>query len=373
MITLTLQLTICILAQEPGLENIRSASAQALLDSKRIEDSARMPAALRRQVLREMVQNAQEEPATDALSLLVRAGDPEGAAFASELVSRISSTKFVGRVLAVAANHFDRSDRHEIARHFLRKVRGGFAASKQGIPIISLAGYSAELLSDSELPADQTLIQNLWENCPEELGYLNALMSLGVRPGNGLTLAYSLYSNLANQLWVRVAAAGILAPQDKQAAAFCAAELENLLAEFGSRDGMELLMDKGSQTTQRITLPKMPLPIPMFSVLQHLKTADAERLTFGHLESRNLWQNRALGLLAAERWPQHLIDATLVPDEDRKQVLATLCVMHPKLESEVKKLFSGDEFSKYLVAANAVGVQGLPALAFNPSLVFFRK
>jgi len=139
---------------------------------KRLRDSWHVTGASRRTILVDLAKTAHESVATDAFTLLVRNNDLDGVALSKALISRTTGTEYIGRVLGAAANYFTPAERHEIARQFLHKVEAGLQAEKPGYPMVSLAGYAAVLLSDSQSPADQNLVQSNWERDPEEFGYL---------------------------------------------------------------------------------------------------------------------------------------------------------------------------------------------------------
>ena len=235
--------------------------------------------------------------------------------------------------------------RDTVPRQILRKVRDGFKGEEPGYASLSLAGHAAVLLSDSYLPADQELVQSNWEKNPDEFGYLVALISLGVRQGTGFELVQRLFSDPGRPLWVRVLAAALLSTQNRSAASFFYSEMDQMLTEVGSVDGITLIQSRMAGKDVKISIR---FPFSLVSVLQQLRTPAAEALTFKHLDSRNVFQNRALGMLAAQRWPERLVRITTAPDADRKKLLAVVAVTHPELSGQISGLVPAAELQLFV-------------------------
>jgi hypothetical protein len=72
--------------------------------------------------------------------------------------------------------------------------------------------------------------------------------------------------------------------------------------------------------------------------LQYLQGPDAERLTFEFVDSENLLVRRALGGIAAIRWPERLLNLNLAHTDERVNLLAALSIVHPELLPRVEAM-----------------------------------
>ena len=112
--------------------------------------------------------------------------------------------------------------------------------------------------------------------------------------------------------------------------------------------------------------------LKILGALQFLDARIAEPLTFKSLNVPNRIVRNTMGLIAARRWPDHLLKITPVPFDEKDQInlMAVMIAFHPKLSEVLRQRFPGEQLSVASRKLRELGPVGLFYLSSTASMGF---
>lgn len=328
--------------------------------------------------LRNLVATANEEVATDAMIALVRSHSPDVLTPFLELLPRLSDSKLSDIRIANILGALESSSREihlreAFARGALRRIIQDPPPERPNADGAGAAGMAAVLLTSSVDPADRILTGKVLRMRPHEALLWLAKAKSGMMSEDEVALARSVLTDKGTPGRTRVAAAAALAPGDPTAAAFVTENVEAFLSRYGGVDAGLIIgkaMGQPMESHDSNYAAEFLSGLRIIGTLEFLQTLEAERITFAYVGCANQFISRALGLLAAMRWPQHYLDLHPLYGAEGTKLIAALSVFHPELLKTVQTLMSSEELDKLRSKLIDDGIWSVFSLPGGAGLVF---
>lgn len=358
-------LAFVAIALATGQANQDSKSARAdsgTAERNTFQAAMKAAPAARDAALRTLVQKGHEGAATDALVALIRLHSSDIEPLALPFVARVSELN-VRRVLGAAARTMDGHFRAAVARAALDRtaMEGTQTAKRPGEEGgLGTAGVAALLLANTADAGDRDLVGNVVKLRPNDAGLWLFIAKRGIANVDEAKLARSVMQDNQIQPRVRVAAGAALAPYDIAAKTYVIDTLTSFLRDFAPQRAEDiigrLMTQPPLKPDESQIVPKTP-GLGSLGTLEFLQGPDAERLTFEFVDSENLLVRRALGAVAAIRWPDRLLNLNPIHSEERVNLLAALSIVHPELLPRVEAIIPTAELQPMRAKMMADGIE----------------
>ena len=324
----------------PLKEAISRAANEKLPFAERLsvyEELTSRNLAERTEAFRALTESADETMAAMAARSLLQDRNPDSAKLISLRITKWSEPNQLA-VLQELQNIGVDDSLIQIPRAVLRETTSRKNPDKKAAAQLTPLDVAAVLLANSSVGADRALLSTAVHANPYSRGLWLAIAAQDtIEPGD-LELADSIYKNQEVSELTRVAAATALATKSEQAAAFVVDQISSFLLRFSNQSLEVMVADAFSSKEAKENVVYYRQHLRLLGMLRFLRTPSSELITLKYLNAQNQEIRMTLGLVAAMRWPDRLLDnpESAFSSAEYESLLIAVSVLHPPQTSVIE-------------------------------------
>ncbi len=264
-----------------------------------------------------------------------------------------------------------------LSRLVLRKVADEKPSIEESSHAGRAAGAAALTLMQSPDSSDREIIRRALGAQPR-VSVLWLVRTKGeLLENNEREVAEAILKDELTPMSVRLSAAVALAPTKQDAAAFVTRAIRSFLLRYSDQDAELMLTHALQQRAQSLDQSQTDFAnllgeLKLLGALQFLNTDAAEMFTFEYLDCKNQLVRKTLGLIAAIRWPGHLLRDRQdhIARAEYVNLLAVVSLYHPELGASLPSPAPVDSLNAARVKLHGSGLGSMFFKAYPAAFGF---
>jgi len=333
----------------PLKEAINRAANDKLPFAERLaayEELTSRSSAEKTEAFRALTESADETMAAMAARSLLQDRNPDSAKVISARIFKWSEPNQIA-VLQELQNIGLDDSLIQIPREVVRETLSQKNSDNKPAGALTALDVAAILLAKSSSASDRSMLAAAVRTHPQSRGLWLAIAAQDTIESRELELADTVYKNTEVPELTRVAAATALAAKSEEAAAFVINQISSFLSRFSNQSLEVMVAEAFSNKEARENVIFYRQHLRLLGMLQFLRIPSSEEITFKYLSAQNQEIRMTLGLVAAMRWPDRLLDGNdgAFSNSEFESLLVAVTVLHPPQTNLIETRIGSNRFS----------------------------